>query len=113
MSSSPQCGHGVPWWMASPSIQKAGQRPRFWKMEASPKRMAASTRVVRFGEGVKVAWDSRRPEVQLPEASLRGTNWTVLPPESWTFWLEVVYAWSSLLVLVLWEGCLLVFDGQE
>lgn len=88
--------------MASPSIQKAGQRPLFSEVARSPKRMAASTKVVRLGEGVKVACDSKRPEVHLPVAgSLRGTNWTVEPPDSWMFWLEVVYFWSSLLVLVL------------
>jgi hypothetical protein len=77
--------------MASPSSQKAGHMPCFVPAGFSPKRMAASNWVILPGAGVKEEWDSIRAEVHSPvEGFLRGTSWTVPPPEIWRFWLEEV-----------------------
>ncbi len=85
MSSSPHSGHSVPWWMASPSSQKAGHRPCLWDWGFAPKRMAASKRVCLPAAGVKVALDSIRDEVHCPEGDWTGMSWTVEPPVSWRF----------------------------
>lgn len=90
MSISPHWGQPVPWRMLSPNIHTAGHIPCAFACASPPVRRDVSTRKTLPADGVQVAIDSMRPDVQAPDDAFRGTNCTVPPPDICKFWLEVV-----------------------
>ncbi|KAK6836647.1 hypothetical protein PG987_007142 [Apiospora arundinis] len=72
MSSSPAKGHCVPWRMASPSAQKAGQMPCWLTGALLPRRRLDWMSSLPPGGGVQESLVSMRPEVQVTGGRLAG-----------------------------------------